>query len=57
MCKATHDYDANTDDELSFRQGGMLTIINIEGDWFFIDKYLRQGYKGTSKRLKFRVNH
>lgn len=45
VCKATHDYDANTDDELSFRQGGMLTIINIEGDWFFIDKYLRQGYR------------
>ena len=30
-----HDYFARTDDDLSFKKGDLLYIINSVGDWWF----------------------
>lgn len=32
MVKAEYDYDAKDDDELSFKEGDILTIVKMESD-------------------------
>lgn len=53
ICK--YDYDARTDEELCFRKGDLLYIINTKGDWWLAhsSKDGKEGYSLQSRsRLK-----
>ena len=35
MFGGKYDYDSRADDDLSFKKGDLLYIINTDGDWWF----------------------
>ena len=59
-CVALYDYDARSDDDLSFRKGEKLDILNSkDGDWWFarsqltgVEGYLPSNYVAQQKTVE-----
>lgn len=59
-CVALYDYDARSDDDLTFRKGDKLEILNSkDGDWWFarsqqtgVEGYLPSNYVAQQKTVE-----